>query len=90
MTIQSYNNDDLVYVDPESRTVIGPVKFNANGLPESLPFTKKETKEAWRKFYPWGTYRSMKGAFRIEGKRQSEEGADSMDEVMSLFLSDSL
>lgn len=90
MTTQPYSDDDLVYVDPESRTVVGPVEFNDAGTPKSLPFDKKETKTSWRKFYPWGTYRSMKGAFRIDGKRESVEGAGSIDDIMPLFLSDSL
>ena len=85
-----YQDDDLVYIDPESRTVVGKVEWSENGLPKSLLYDKKEKKEFWRKFYPWGTYRSMKGAFRIDGKREEKEGAASIDDVLPQFMSDTL
>jgi hypothetical protein len=90
MPDQAYNDDDLVYVDPESRSVVGSVQFSDSGSPQSLPYDKKGGKETWRKCYPWGTYRSMKGAFRIEGKRVQEESAATLDDVIPLLLSDSL
>ena len=92
MTSPQYNDDDLVYVDPESRTVIGKVEWNADGTPKSRPYEEKKEgeKKAWRKFFPWGTYHGMKGAFRIDGKRIEEESAESLDDVLPKALNDVL
>jgi hypothetical protein len=90
MTTATYNDDDLVYVDPETRSVVGKVEMNKNGEPKSLAYKAPEGKKAWRKFYPWGTYRSMKGAFRIEGKRLEAQSADTLDDILPKFMSDVL
>lgn len=37
-----YRDDDLVYVDPESRTVIGRVEWGKNDKPKSLPYRPVE------------------------------------------------
>ena len=74
---QPFQDDDLVYVDPKSRKVVSKVEWNEQGLPKSLPM-QGETDEGKRgrraEFYPWGTYRSMKHAFSVEGKRKDSEG----------------
>ncbi len=77
----AFRDDELVYVDPDSRSVIGPIEWSKNGNPKSMPVPPKVTEEKGgrrrneRKHYPWGTYRSMKHAFNLEGKqRKSAEG----------------
>ena len=92
MTPSDYNDDDLVYVDPETRTVIGKVEWDAKEQPQSKKYEskKEEGKKVWRKFFPWGTYRSMRGAFRIDGKRVEEESAETLDEVLPKMLNDTL
>jgi len=90
MSDSTYSDDDLVYVDPDSRTVVGKVEWNEQGSPKSMPYVKKEGEKSWRKFYPWGTYRSMKGAFRINGKRVEEESESTLDSVLPKFLKDLL
>ena len=87
-----YQDEDLVYVDPETRTVLGRVSFDEkSGKPKSLPVKKEEGKEgkySWRKHYPWGTYRSMKRAFRLVGKVWEEKGAATLDDALPKMLGD--
>lgn len=87
-----FQDDDLVYVDPETRTVLGPVQFDEkSGNPQSLPRKKEEGKDgaySWRKFYPWGTYRSMKRAFRLVGKVWEEKGEATLEDALPKMLGD--
>jgi hypothetical protein len=39
-----------------------------------------------QRFYPWGTYRSMKRIYKIEGKVIREEHQRTLDEVMEKAL----
>lgn len=90
----AYNDDDLVYVDPTSRTVIGRVEWSNSGKPKSLaiptppPDVEEEGKDKGRRrprktrYYPWGTYRSMKHLFKLEGKQRWEESHSSLDEAI--------
>lgn len=90
MPDQTFSDDDLVYVDPETRAVIGCVEWDANGQPKSLQYKSALGKEPWRTHYPWGTHRSMKSAFRIGGKRMEEESALSFDEALPKLMKDAL
>ncbi|OGJ63154.1 hypothetical protein A3A67_01655 [Candidatus Peribacteria bacterium RIFCSPLOWO2_01_FULL_51_18] len=95
---QQYNDDDLVYVDTESRTVIGRVEWTKNEKPKSLPFkaSPKEKKgegktprrQFSRKYYPFGTYRSMKRIFKLQGKIKDPEPNKTLDEVIPRALKD--
>ena len=38
------------------------------------------------RYYPWGTYRSMKTIYQLEGKRRKEEPSGTLDEVMEKAL----
>lgn len=91
-----YNDDDLVYVDPETRTVIGIVEWGTNEKPISKPYVPTPSKDAkpgerpkgfWRKLYPWGTYRSMKRIFKVEGKIKDAEPNKTLEEVLPKALS---
>jgi len=88
----SYGDDALVYVDPETKTVLGPLEFEKNGNPKSLPYKAVEAsgERSWRKMYPWGTYRSMKRAFRLEGKVREEDSGATLDDVLPKLLNDTL
>ena len=74
-----YQDEDLVYVDPKKRIVMGKVEWLANGKPKSM-LMEEEVKvpegtavddeddgkrKRRRRFYPWGTYRSMKRLYKI-------------------------
>lgn len=108
--IATYKDDDLVYVDPDTRTVVGMVEWSNNGRPKPLlmkkdePAAIPELKEADAKpaaaekgkgrkpaprrlrYYPWGTYRSMKRVYKIEGKIMKEESNKTLDEVIEKAL----
>lgn len=106
---QIYQDDDLVYVDPETRKVMSKVEWTKTEKPISKPYVpvvKKSTvvpvapkakgsKEAkderrayWRKFYPFGTYRSMKRVFKVEGKIKDPEPNKTLEEVLPKALSE--
>ncbi len=87
----AYRDDELVYIDPDSRSVIGPIEWSRNGNPKSLPvpIPPKETEEKKgrrrneRKYFPWGTYRSMKHAFNLEGKQKRISEGIPIDEAIA-------
>lgn len=95
-----YKDDDLVYVDPELKLVIGIVEWSNNGRPKSRTMQKavaedpeegdKEKKGRPHRLrnYPWGTYRSMKRVFKLEGKRKQAENQKTLDEVIEKALNE--
>lgn len=90
---QGYKDTDLVYVDPDTKSVIGAVEWSRNGNPKSKPFVHppvdKDGKERrfGRKHYPWGTYKSMKGAFKLEGKKKHEANK-TLEDILPKALKD--
>lgn len=95
-----YKDDDLVYVDPDKRVVVARVEFHANGKPKALPMKTEEVEEdaadekpvkgrkrvRRQRYYPWGTYRSMKRIYKLEGKIPKEESQKTLDEVIEKAL----
>lgn len=91
-----YRDDELVYVDPETKTVVGRIEWTRNGNPKSKPYIQKPAPDAkpgerrrgsGRKHYPWGTYKSMKGAFKLEGKqRKADNSGKTLEDVMEKAL----
>lgn len=88
----TYADTDLVYVDPDARTVVGIVEFQENGRPKSLLMPSREPEkgddgkpERKRKprAYPWGTYRSMKRLYKLEGKSREERPLISLDDAIA-------
>ncbi len=108
----AYQDDDLVYVDPQAKIVVGKVEFDAAGRPKPkpLPTATSETSETHEedvqqthdapkkgrgrgrprtpriRYCPWGTYRSMKHVFKLEGKPPRVESDKTLDEVMEKAL----
>jgi len=89
---ETYDDNDLVYVDPDARIVLGLVEWSRNGNPKALPVQaapaadkEKGRRSFGRKHYPWGTYRSMKNVYRLEGKKR-HDGEKSLDEVLPKAL----
>lgn len=92
----TYHDDDLVYVDPTSKTVVGKVEFSNAGRPKPLLMPRdqkddegaEQTKRAPRKqrYYPWGTYRSMKHVYKIEGKQPKVESQQTLDDAIAKAL----
>ena len=93
-----YKDEDLVYVDPELRVVVARVEWSKTGNPKPLAIPNKteesdeeDEKGARRKprrqrYYPWGTYRSMKKIYKLEGKVKNAENQKTLDEVMEKAL----
>lgn len=94
----AYSDNDLVYVDPDTRTVVGRVEWTKTEKPKSrsyvadtAPQPQKDGKPArrfghFRKHYPWGTYRSMRRVYRIDGKMKDQEPNLTLDEVLPKAL----
>ena len=119
----AYADDDLVYVDPDLKVVVGKVEFNEKGLAKPLAMPSKfaepdtptapDTTEADAKpepaakaapggrggkpdrrpprkprtrYYPWGTYKTMKKIYKIEGKVFEAERTQTLDDVMEKAL----
>ena len=92
---QTYQDTDLVYVDPEDRMVVGIVEWSNTGnpKPKEMPEKVKDEKGEKRfrpkkRWYPWGTYRSMKNIYRLEGKQKKNEPSGTLDEVIPKALKD--
>lgn len=114
-TAPVYKDDDLVYVDPDLRTVVGLVEFTVTGKPKSLarptvsfnkepeimkgaseegdaatakPVAGKPIRRAPMRvrYYPWGTYRSMRKIYKLEGKQPREESPYTLDDVIEKAL----
>lgn len=121
-----YNDDDLVYVDPDAKAVVGRVEFNEKGVAKKLerpsfatdadddesdakidPAPSADSAAAPAKpaaakgrggrdrrparkprirYYPWGTYRTMKKIYKIEGKVFDAERTLTLDDVMEKAL----
>ncbi|OGJ59552.1 hypothetical protein A2881_03100 [Candidatus Peribacteria bacterium RIFCSPHIGHO2_01_FULL_55_13] len=77
MSDSPYNDDDLVYADPEKRIIVGKVEFGKNGSakPLQMPEVIRPPKEGderrrgkpRKRFYPWGTYKTMRKLYKIDG-----------------------
>ncbi len=93
-----WKDDDFVYVDPETRTVIGRVEWAREGIPilkkivAAAPATEEKGQKKERRFhgrdtYPWGTYRSMKRIYRLEGKVRDADVNATLDAILPKALS---
>lgn len=97
----TYNDDDLVYVDPKKKAVVGIVQWSDAGKPQKMEMKLPEKEEAQedekpkgrrrpakKRYYPWGTYRSMKKMFRIEGKEKEIENYKTLDTAIELAVNE--
>lgn len=85
----SFKDDDLVYVDPDTKAVVGMVEWGKTGNPKSRVTDNVETEDGrrrYRKFYPFGTYRAMKRAFHLEGKHKRVDSNAKLDDVIEKAL----
>lgn len=115
----AYLDDDLVYVDPDAKTVVGRVTFDEKGNAKKLerpsafaaetdddesdakiektdakPVPKgkgggrdrRPPRKPRKRYYPWGTYRTMKKIYKIEGKVFDAERTQTLDDVMEKAL----
>ncbi|MFA5273681.1 MAG: hypothetical protein WC353_06005 [Candidatus Peribacter sp.] len=86
-----YSDTDFHYFDTEKRTVIGPVEWTKTGNVKPLlkPGAPEESGDRRRRgrprkeYYIWGTYRSLKRLYNLEGKVKREESTQTLDEAMA-------
>jgi hypothetical protein len=114
-----YGDDDLVYVDPDARTVVGRVTFDEKGNAKKLErpsmfaepdddepdlapsadsakasakpgpkgkVDRRPPRKPRKRYYPWGTYRTMKKIYKLEGKVFEAERTLTLDDVMEKAL----
>lgn len=93
----TWNDTDFVYFDPETKTIIGLVEWTKNGnakemlKPERAPSpaaAEKDAKRPFRRsprkeFYLWGSYRSLKRLYNLEGKHKDTERTQTLDQAMA-------
>lgn len=82
----SYRDDDIVYVNPDTQMVVGRLEWSRNGNPKSKPYQAQPGERSWRRHFPYGTYKSMKNAFKLEGKRKKIEPTKTLEEVIAKAL----
>lgn len=93
-TKETYDDTDLVYVDVEGKKVVGLVEWMPNEKPKKLAMPERVEKEGDRprrgpretRYYPWGTYRSMKRVYQLEGKIRKTDNNATLDEVLPKAL----
>jgi len=91
-----YSDSDFLYFDTRTRTVIGPVQWTATG--NVKPLEKPEEPERpvkegapprrmhrhrEKEYYIWGSYRSLKRLYNLEGKPKNVERTQTLDEAMA-------
>lgn len=95
----TYKDEDLVYVDPDNRTVVGFVEWSNSGRPKAMPMKKDEvvegedakgkpTRKRRERYYPWGTYRSMKRIYKLEGKVRDEKPPITLDQAIEKSMAE--
>ena len=90
-----WNDNDFVYFDADTRTVIGPVEWSKMGnakplqKPERAAPAEAEGGKGGRRwhqrkeFYIWGSYKSLKRLYNLEGKHKDAERTQTLDEAMA-------
>ena len=53
---------------------------------EEEPAKEKPVRKRRQRYYPWGTYRSMKRVYKIDGKHRSEPSTRTFEEVIEQAL----
>lgn len=91
----TFSDTDLVYVDPDLRVVVGRVEWSGEERPKPLqvPDAAPETdddgkpgRKRRKRYYPWGTYRSMKRLYKLEGKVRDERPLLTLDDAIARCL----
>lgn len=87
-----YADSDFFYFDTDTRTVIGPVEWTKTGnvkplqkpsAPEEAGAGRRRRGQPRKEYYIWGTYRSLKRLYNLEGKIKREESTQTLDEAMA-------
>lgn len=95
---------DFIYVDPETRTVVGRVQWNPEGVPVSqkrkmpeprevagpVPPGKERRRPPRERNYPWGTLKSMDNIFKLKelSREKEAERYITLDDAISKLMVD--
>lgn len=92
----TFRDDELVYVDPDTKTVMGRLEWSRNGNPKAMAVKpsapspdkkgKDDDRRRGRKYYPWGTYKSLKNVFKLEGKQRKAENTLTLNDILPIAL----
>lgn len=78
----NYDPDTFVYVDPDKKSVVDVVEWDKDGnaKPKEWPFTEEQQAKFKRKprkrYYPWGSYKTMSKLYKLEGKVKDKDTED--------------
>ncbi len=94
----AYADGDFVYVHPDERRVVGRVEWTKTGnakplaMPQDEVVVEEEQKPTKgkgrgaprrrKRYFPWGTYKSMKAIYKLEGKAKRDEPRRTLDEAI--------
>lgn len=100
----TYSDDDMVYVDPKKKLVIGKVEWTKDGVvkkkempADSAPEDfgdedddgkKKRKRKPKKRYYPACSYRTAKRSFHVEGKYKEGEEYGKFDDILKKALAD--
>lgn len=84
--MSEYTPDTFVYVDPDTKSVVGLVEWDKDGnaLPKEWPFTPRKgegendekpkfKRKPRTRYYPWGSYKTMSKLYKLEGKVRDKD-----------------
>lgn len=89
-----FADSDFLYFDSETRAIVGPVQWSRTGnvRPMERPQRPSEGEgRRWRsrkEFYTWGSYRSLKHLYHLEGKEHDRERTQGLEEAMQRALAE--
>ena len=85
MSDSPFKDEDFVYVNPDKKLAVGLVEWTKDGNAKALewPFEprpgdegKPPRKSTKKRYYPWGSYGTMKKLYKLEGKVKDKDTED--------------
>jgi len=94
-----YSDNDLVYVDPNKKEIVGRVEWTKDGVVKPLEMKeneelhkdkdddpKKQKRRPRKRNYPWGTFRSIKKLYKTHGKEKEVENYKTFNDALERAL----
>ncbi len=81
MSDSPYTDEQFVYVDPDKKLAVGLVEWDkkGNAKKKDWPYEVKEgekPRKGRKRYYPWGSYGTMKKLYKLEGKVKDKDTDD--------------
>tara|TARA_Y100000310_G_scaffold252881_1_gene259627 strand:+ start:384 stop:707 length:324 start_codon:yes stop_codon:yes gene_type:complete len=89
--MSDYAPDSFVYVDPDTKSVVSLVEWDKDGnaIPKEWPYVSKKQesedvedekpkfkRKPRKRYYPWGSYKTMCKLYKLEGKVKDKDTED--------------